>query len=66
MPKTYNISSLSANEVAYQSLYENNLKRIQEHIDFSSFSAFVFFGSAEFEVNLAINELLDYYPTFER
>jgi len=64
--KTYSFDSLSAMEATYQSLYENNLKRIREHIDFSSFSGFVSFGSAEIEVDLAIAEILDDYPTFQR
>jgi len=64
--RSYTLNSLSSHEKVLASLSKRNAKRIRENIDFSSFSNFVYFGSALYEVNYAINEILDFYPSFEK
>ena len=64
--KTYTLDSLSSYDLTLQSLADNDKRGILDHLDYSSFSNFITLGSAEFETNNAINQVLELYPTFEK
>jgi len=64
--RTYTLESLTSYNDFLLSLHDNEKRRVLDHLDYSSFSNFITLGSAEFEVNLSISQILNNYPTFEK